>query len=67
MFRAHSLLGIPDQRTHFAMAARAFGPIVALALLTRGAVAEPRPVKIFILAGQSNMEGLAVADLDGEA
>jgi hypothetical protein len=26
----------------------------------------PRPVKVFILAGQSNMEGQAVADLDGK-
>ena len=25
-----------------------------------------RPVKVFILAGQSNMEGQAVADLDGK-
>ena len=27
---------------------------------------EPKPVKVFILAGQSNMEGQAVADLDGK-
>lgn len=27
--------------------------------------ADPTPVKVFILAGQSNMEGQAVADLDG--
>lgn len=26
----------------------------------------PRPVKVFILAGQSNMEGQAVSDLDGK-
>jgi hypothetical protein len=26
----------------------------------------PRPVKVFVLAGQSNMEGQAVADLDGK-
>ncbi len=26
----------------------------------------PKPVKVFILAGQSNMEGQAVADLDGK-
>ena len=31
------------------------------------AAAEPaRPVKVFILAGQSNMEGQAVVDLDGK-
>lgn len=28
--------------------------------------AEPKPIKVFILAGQSNMEGQAVADLDGK-
>ena len=28
--------------------------------------AAPRPLKVFILAGQSNMEGQAVADLDGK-
>ena len=27
---------------------------------------KPKPVKVFILAGQSNMEGQAVADLDGK-
>lgn len=27
---------------------------------------KPRPVKVFILAGQSNMEGQAVVDLDGK-
>src|SRR5947207_10896735 len=26
----------------------------------------PKPVKVFVLAGQSNMEGQAVADLDGK-
>src|SRR3954468_24058352 len=26
----------------------------------------PKPVKVFILVGQSNMEGQAVADLDGK-
>lgn len=30
------------------------------------AAEKPRPVKVFILAGQSNMEGQAVADLDGK-
>lgn len=28
--------------------------------------AAPKPLKVFILAGQSNMEGQAVADLDGK-
>src|SRR5438270_13957036 len=31
-----------------------------------GAADQPRPLKVFILAGQSNMEGQAVADLDGK-
>lgn len=50
------------------MAVRTIGPIVAftLALMAHGAPPE-RPVKVFILAGQSNIEGQAVADLDGEA
>src|SRR5436190_12258405 len=26
----------------------------------------PKPVKVFVLAGQSNMEGQAVADLEGK-
>ena len=30
------------------------------------AAAKPKPVQVFILAGQSNMEGQAVADLDGK-
>lgn len=30
------------------------------------AAASPEPVKVFILAGQSNMEGQAVVDLDGK-
>ena len=29
-------------------------------------VAAPKPVKVFILAGQSNMEGQGVVDLDGK-
>lgn len=51
------------------MAERSLRFIVAVsfALLTPVAAAEPLPVKVFILAGQSNMEGQAVADLDGEA
>ncbi len=40
---------------------------VALAMLPRLAAAELPPVKVFILAGQSNMEGQAVADLDGKS
>src|SRR3954453_11282667 len=30
------------------------------------AASAPKPLKVFILAGQSNMEGQAVADLDGK-
>jgi hypothetical protein len=43
-----------------------------LAVLTVGcgsvahAADPPKPVKVFVLAGQSNMEGQAVADLDGK-
>lgn len=36
----------------------------AIAASAQGA--EARPVKVFILAGQSNMEGQAVSDLDGK-
>jgi len=38
-----------------------------LLLATLGyAAAAPKPLKVFILAGQSNMEGQGVADLDGK-
>ncbi|MBY0458008.1 MAG: sialate O-acetylesterase, partial [Gemmataceae bacterium] len=38
-----------------------------LAFILATAVADPpKPVKVFILAGQSNMEGQAVVDLDGK-
>jgi hypothetical protein len=45
--------------------------LVLLALVLVGpiaprAAAAPKPLKVFILAGQSNMEGQAVADLDGK-
>lgn len=41
--------------------------LCALAALVFTSRAEgPRPVKVFILAGQSNMEGQAVADLSGK-
>lgn len=43
--------------------------IVALTILAHPAFAQPaenKPVKVFILAGQSNMEGQAVADLAGK-
>jgi pimeloyl-ACP methyl ester carboxylesterase len=36
------------------------------ALTFAASAAEPKPVKVFILAGQSNMEGQAVADLSGK-
>ena len=43
---------------------------VLLAFLTVGPAARaadpPKPVKVFVLAGQSNMEGQAVADLEGK-
>lgn len=40
--------------------------VVSTILLTGTADAEPAPIKLFILAGQSNMEGQAVVDLDGK-
>jgi hypothetical protein len=42
--------------------------IIGAVILTQGlpAIAARPPVKVFILAGQSNMEGQAVADLDGK-
>jgi len=40
--------------------------MVVLVALVRPAAAEPKPVKVFILAGQSNMEGQAVVDLSGK-
>ena len=41
---------------------------ILLSVLARGLAcsAEPGPLKIFILAGQSNMEGQAVVDLAGK-
>ena len=43
---------------------------VLLTFLTAGPAARaadpPKPVKVFVLAGQSNMEGQAVADLGGK-
>src|SRR5688572_22325573 len=47
------------------------GFALLLALLTVGSVparaSEPqKPVKVFVLAGQSNTEGQAVADLEGK-
>ena len=42
------------------------GPLVAFLFLSAAVHAGDRPVKVFILAGQSNMEGQAVADLDGK-
>ena len=47
-------------------------PLILFAALLLGPVASafaaeaPKPLKVFILAGQSNMEGQAVADLDGK-
>lgn len=44
-----------------------FASLMALSVRPMLAAAEPaRPVQVFILAGQSNMEGQAVADLDGK-
>src|SRR5689334_10693563 len=38
---------------------------IALATLGSGVQAAQEPLRVFILAGQSNMEGQAVLDLDG--
>ena len=44
-----------------------FAVLIALLITTPAARADtPKPVKVFILAGQSNMEGQAVADLAGK-
>jgi Carbohydrate esterase, sialic acid-specific acetylesterase len=40
--------------------------LLACSLSVGRAADPPKPVKVFILAGQSNMEGPAVADLDGK-
>src|SRR5688572_929173 len=40
--------------------------LVAIVLVSRISAAGAMPVKVFILAGQSNMEGQAVVDLDGK-
>lgn len=40
--------------------------VLAVGLASARAGDTPRPVQVFILAGQSNMEGQAVADLDGK-
>lgn len=41
-------------------------PTALLLALLAPAADPPKPVKVFILAGQSNMEGQAVVDLDGK-
>jgi hypothetical protein len=43
-----------------------FGAVLWLAALATSCAAAPPPLKVFILAGQSNMEGQAVADLEGK-
>ena len=40
--------------------------LMAVILLARVSLAAPLPLKVFILAGQSNMEGQAVVDLEGQ-
>src|SRR5271166_4851421 len=41
--------------------------LFAASVIPVSRAAEPtKPVKVFLLAGQSNMEGQAVADLDGK-
>ena len=45
---------------------RCFTLIAWLSTLTAQAADASKPVKVFVLAGQSNMEGQAVVDLDGQ-
>lgn len=40
--------------------------LVPLALPLTAPLDDPRPLQVFVLAGQSNMEGQAVVDLNGE-
>lgn len=40
--------------------------IIFIAALTRPTLAQSKPLKVFILAGQSNMEGQGVVDLKGK-
>ncbi|MBY0523942.1 MAG: hypothetical protein K2R98_11120 [Gemmataceae bacterium] len=63
-FLAFALLAIVPYTARAADSPR----IVQQAFLNARAadVAKAKPVKVFVLAGQSNMEGQAVADLDGK-
>jgi hypothetical protein len=45
---------------------KTFLRLIAALSFTVAFAAEPGPVKVFILAGQSNMEGQAVVDLEGK-
>src|SRR5262249_25278147 len=45
---------------------RAILLLLALAAPAAADEPKPKPLKVFILAGQSNMEGQAVADLEGK-
>lgn len=40
--------------------------LIVLAFTARASAAEPPPIKVFVLAGQSNMVGQAVVDLTGK-
>lgn len=52
---------MPTSKLAIVLALLAFGSVPAT-----HAADPPKPVKVFILAGQSNMEGQAVADLEGK-
>ena len=45
---------------------RVWAIVIAMCLADQSFAADPKPVKVFILAGQSNMEGQAVTDLTGK-
>jgi len=67
LFFSTHLAEVLWSRRQRVIAVRTLGLIVALALtLCAHAAPHDRPVKVFILAGQSNMAGQAVVDLDGE-
>lgn len=53
-------------RTHIRLDIVLFSFLLLLTIHVRGAGAEPKPLKVFILAGQSNMQGQGVVDLAGK-
>ncbi|MBL8990427.1 MAG: hypothetical protein JNJ48_02470 [Phycisphaerae bacterium] len=50
----------------FHVTCRLAGLVLAVTVAAGAPAAEPKPMKEFVLAGQSNMEGQAVVDLEGK-